>query len=179
MLTRIQRLLVLVHAIRWYVLCVQGSILPFCQNYLFLLQSKNHLLATYRCQIDTNRVDLKLRTIEGYHGTLYAYITPSLQPKVSQVRKYIIRPLSMHQRVHSWDETRPYNTLSLKGTFSAAEMHNWISYCVPEIPQKMQTAPTELNRYNFENVFAGTLLQCDYGLVDTLSFPSRFMFAKF
>lgn len=84
------------------------------------------MLATYRCQTDTNRVDLKLRTIEGHHGTLTAYITPSLQPKVSQFRRYVIRPLSMHMRIHSFDEARPFNTLTLKGTFSQAEMHNWV-----------------------------------------------------
>lgn len=123
------------------------------------------MLATYRCQTDTNRVDLKLRTIEGHHGTLTAYITPSLQPKVSQFRRYVIRPLSMHMRIHSFDEAaRPFNTLSLKGTFSQAEMHNWVSYCVPEVPEKMQpTGGSEQNVYYFRNVFAGTILQCDYG----------------
>lgn len=119
-------------------------------------------MATYRCQIDTNRVDLKLRTIEGHHGTLHAYITPSLQPKVSQVRKYIIRPLSMHMRFHTFEEERPFNSLSLKGPFSQAEMHNWISYCVPELPEKIQSSVGESNVYYFKNVFAQTLLQCTY-----------------
>lgn len=114
--------------------------------------------------MDTNRVDLRFRTVEGHHGTLVAYVTPSMPPKVSQVRKYIIRPLSMHMRVHSFDDTRPYNTLTLKGTFSHAEMHSWLGWCVPEMPPKLQTAGTgEPNVYLFRNVFAGTLLHCDYG----------------
>lgn len=134
----------------------------FYKNGIFFQQSGNHLLATYRCQVDTNRVDLKFRTIEGHHGTLQAFITPSLQPKVSQLRKYIIRPLSMHMVVHSFDGTRPFNTLSLKGPFSQAEMHNWISYCIPEVPEKMQTQLGEKNMFYFKNIFAGTLLHCEF-----------------
>lgn len=123
-------------------------------------------MVTYRCQIDTNRVDLKFKTVEGQHGTLTAYITPNLQPKVSQVRKYTIRPLSMHMRVHNFDDIRPCNTLSLKGSFSLAEMHNWITYCIPEVPEKMQPIPSSgINDkcfLNFRNVFAGTMLHCEY-----------------
>lgn len=65
-------------------------------------------------------------------------------------------------RVHSFDESRPYNTLSLKGSFSHAEMHNWMNWCVPELPPKLP-ALGEANVYIFRNVFAGTLLHCDYG----------------
>nr|CAD7403392.1 unnamed protein product [Timema cristinae] len=47
--------------------------------------SGNYLLATYRCQMNTTRLELKIRTIEGQHGTLRAYITPLVQPKCCQV----------------------------------------------------------------------------------------------
>lgn len=123
-----------------------------------ICQSGNHLLVTYRCQVDTNRVDLRLRTIEGHHGTLCAYITPAVPPKVSQLRRYTIRPLSMHIRVHSFDAARPHNELTLKGPFSHAEIHTWIAYCVPEVPEKV----TDELLY-FRNVFAGTQLRCEYG----------------
>lgn len=144
------------------------------------LQSANKLLATYRCQVDTNRVDLRLRTVEGHQGTLIAYVTPSLPPKVSQVRRYTLRPLSMHMRVHSAGDggvRRPYNTLLLRGAFSHAEMHNWLGQCVPELPDKMLVPQTMAdggdkrdapnlgdgeNVYYFRNVYAGTMLQCSY-----------------
>lgn len=162
--------------VRCYISYLHHSITVPFEN-----QSSNQFLATYRCQIDTNRVDLKLRTIEGQHGKLNCYITPSIQPKVSQLRKYIIRPLSMHMRIHGMDETRycafgiqrwdliftsmlyrPYNTLTLKGAFSQAEMANWISYCIPEVPEKAQTAGNDKVVYYFQNVFSGTMLQCEY-----------------
>jgi hypothetical protein len=71
-----------------------------------LLQEGNFLLATYRCQANTTRLQLKIRSIEGQYGNLQAYVTPRLQPKTCQVVRYRIRPLSLHQRTHSFDENR-------------------------------------------------------------------------
>ena len=48
-------------------------------------QSGNALLATYRCQANTTRLEIKIRTIEGQYGMLQAYVTPRLQPKCCQV----------------------------------------------------------------------------------------------
>lgn len=73
------------------------------------LQSGNFLLATYRCQANTTRLELKIRSIEGQYGTLQAYITPRLQPKSCQVRQYQIKPLSLHQRTHVLDDSRWWN----------------------------------------------------------------------
>ncbi|XP_055676710.1 Bardet-Biedl syndrome 7 protein homolog [Lutzomyia longipalpis] len=122
--------------------------------------SGNCLLATYRCQLNTSRVDLKIRTIEGQHGTLQAFITPVLQPKCSQLREYPIKPLSLHVRTHKFDETRPYSSLTLRGAFSLSEMHSWISHCVPEIPEKLSSGDTSV--LTFENVLIGSLLRCEY-----------------
>jgi Bardet-Biedl syndrome 7 protein len=69
----------------------------------------NAFLCCYRCQVNTNRVDLKFRCFEGQHGTLHVYITPNIQPKCCQMLSYIIRPLSLHIAVHSYDETRLIN----------------------------------------------------------------------
>ena len=77
-----------------------------CTFVLPFLQQGNFLLATYRCQANTTRLELKIRSIEGQYGTLQAYITPRLQPKTCQVRQYQIRPLSLHQRTHVFDEKR-------------------------------------------------------------------------
>lgn len=69
----------------------------------------NLLLCCYRCQVNTNRIDLKFRTVEGQHGTLRVYITPNIQPKCCQLRTYAIRPLSLHIMVHKYDTTRLIN----------------------------------------------------------------------
>nr|CAD7202429.1 unnamed protein product [Timema douglasi] len=124
---------------------------------IVLFQSGNYLLATYRCQMNTTRLELKIRTIEGQHGTLRAYITPLVQPKCCQVRMYQIKPLSLHSRSHSYD------LMSLKGAFSLAEIHSWVSFCLPEIPEKPTTG--EKATFIFVSTFLGTMLQCNYWYV--------------
>jgi Bardet-Biedl syndrome 7 protein len=140
----------------------------------------NALLCCYRCQVNTNRIDLKFRTVESQHGTLRVYITPNIQPKCCQLRTYAIRPLSLHIAVHNYDETRlinitmllivfdtklclifrPMNTLILKGNFSQGEMHSWIGNCVPEVPERVNS--TDENVLIFRNVFLDTYLVCKY-----------------
>lgn len=122
----------------------------------------NHLLATYRCQSDKNRVDLKFRTKEGAYGTFQMFITPNVQPKVSQMQSFIIKPLSLHMRVHSFDESRPLNQLHVKGSFSHAEIHNWLNNCIPEVPDKLQTTQGGKSVLFFRNTFIGTELMCEY-----------------
>ena len=73
---------------------------------LHFFQSGNILLATYRCQANTTRLEIKIRTIEGQYGTLLAYVTPRLQPKCCQVQEYKIKPLSLHMRTHNVDLER-------------------------------------------------------------------------
>ncbi|KAJ8878257.1 hypothetical protein PR048_018834 [Dryococelus australis] len=68
--------------------------------------SGNSVLATYRCQANTTRLELKVRTVEGQHGALRAYITPLVQPKCCQLRLYHVRPLSLHARCHAIDPSR-------------------------------------------------------------------------
>ncbi|XP_052005898.1 Bardet-Biedl syndrome 7 protein isoform X2 [Xyrauchen texanus] len=126
-----------------------------------LLQSNgNFLLATYRCQANTTRLELKVRSIEGQYGTLQAYVTPRLQPKTCQVRQYQIKPLSLHQRIHTIDQERPMNTLKLTGQFSFAEIHSWVVFCLPEVPEK--TPAGESITFYFQNTFLGTQLEATY-----------------
>uniref|UniRef100_A0A668AYR9 Bardet-Biedl syndrome 7 n=1 Tax=Myripristis murdjan TaxID=586833 RepID=A0A668AYR9_9TELE len=120
----------------------------------------NFLLATYRCQANTTRLELKVRSIEGQYGTLQAYITPRLQPKTCQVRQYQIKPLSLHQRTHSIDQDRPMNRLSLVGQFSFAEIHSWVVFCLPEVPEK--TPAGDSITFHFHNTFLGTQLEASY-----------------
>ncbi|XP_018420239.1 PREDICTED: Bardet-Biedl syndrome 7 protein [Nanorana parkeri] len=120
----------------------------------------NFLLATYRCQANTTRLELKIRSIEGQYGTLQAYVTPRIQPKTCQVRRYLIKPLSLHQRSHVFDENRPMNTLSLTGQFSFAEIHSWMVFCLPEVPEKSPVG--EDITFYFQNTFLDTQLECSY-----------------
>ncbi|KAB7495673.1 Bardet-Biedl syndrome 7-like protein [Armadillidium nasatum] len=123
-------------------------------------ESGNYLLATYRCQANTTRLEVRIRTIEGQYGMLQAYITPRLQPKCCQVRQYRIKPLSLHSRIHNFDSNRPYNVLTLKGQFSLPEMHSWIVFCLPEVPER--TPAGDSVELSFISTFLDTQLQCCY-----------------
>ncbi|VFV42993.1 bardet-biedl syndrome 7 [Lynx pardinus] len=120
----------------------------------------NFLLATYRCQANTTRLELKIRSIEGQYGTLQAYVTPRIQPKTCQVRQYLIKPLSLHQRTHFIDHDRPMNTLTLTGQFSFAEVHSWVVFCLPEVPEKPPAG--ECVTFYFQNTFLDTQLESTY-----------------
>lgn len=52
------------------------------------------------------------------------------------------------------------NTLTLKGNFSQGEMHSWISNCLPEVPERINS--NEENVLIFKNVFLETFLVCKY-----------------
>lgn len=70
------------------------------------MQSGNFLLVTFRCQANTTRIEVRLRTIEGQHGTVRAYVTPRIQPKCCQVRSFKVKSLSLHVRTHAFDPNR-------------------------------------------------------------------------
>ena len=118
------------------------------------------MLCTYRCQANTTRIDIKIRTIEGQYGLLQAYVISRIQPKNCLVKQFIIKPLSLHQRAHMIDDKRPINKLKLTGSFSLAEMHSWLHYCIPELPEK-PPADNESTFY-FVNTFLGTQLEIIY-----------------
>jgi Bardet-Biedl syndrome 7 protein len=65
---------------------------------ILLSQDNNAVLVTYRCQINTTRLEMHIRTIEGQYGTLQLYVTSKIQPRCSMLRRHTIKPLSLHQR---------------------------------------------------------------------------------
>uniref|UniRef100_A0A915IC27 Bardet-Biedl syndrome 7 n=1 Tax=Romanomermis culicivorax TaxID=13658 RepID=A0A915IC27_ROMCU len=121
----------------------------------------NALLATFRCQANTTRMEMKVRSVEGQYGTLCAYISPKLHPAMCQVREYTVKPLSLHQRAHKFDADRPNSTLSLTGSFTMAECHSWIMFCLPDVPERCPDVAR--NQYWFVSSFLGTQLECSYG----------------
>lgn len=105
-------------------------------------------------------IKFQIRSIEGQYGTLQAYITPRIQPKTCQVRQYSIKPLSLHQRTHVFDESKPMNSLKLMGHFSFAEVHSWVCFCLPEVPDR--TPAGEQVSFHFLSTFLDTQLDCQY-----------------
>lgn len=130
--------------------------------------------------MNTNRIELKIRTIEGQKALLQAYVTPMVQPKCSRVAHYEIKALSLHYRIHQFDNNRyrfyhrhcfvvnffnvtsdrPFNVLTIKGAFSLAEIHSWVGQCLPEVPEKPQIS--ERTVLWFKSCFLDTVLECSY-----------------
>ncbi|XP_050526408.1 Bardet-Biedl syndrome 7 protein homolog isoform X2 [Daktulosphaira vitifoliae] len=129
-------------------------------------EDNNKLLITYRCQLNTTKLELKMWAYEGENGILTAYITPLLQPKSCQVCKFPIKPLLYHQRTFKKIEYQPCSFLTLTGNFSLAEVHTWLSNCLPGIPEK--PASQDNIEYSFVSLLFDTLLLCTYkrGLIN-------------
>jgi Bardet-Biedl syndrome 7 protein len=124
----------------------------------------NHLLATYRCQDSTHRLEIKVRTVEGQSGALNVYVIPKMTPKTCQKATFYVKPLSLHCKVNREDveealKERKLNTLSLSGNFSLNEVHSWIGACLPDVPPRINT---ESGKLYFTNMFLKTFLTCEY-----------------
>uniref|UniRef100_A0A336LLY4 CSON007521 protein n=1 Tax=Culicoides sonorensis TaxID=179676 RepID=A0A336LLY4_CULSO len=120
-----------------------------------------HFMANYHAKVPKTRNDFKFRTVEGQYGTLQAFVTPVNNPGLIEARRYDIKPLSLHIRIHrDLDNLRPFNTLTLKGNFSQAEMHSWLNNCIPEMPERMSQG--ENVPLLFKHVFVTTILNCEF-----------------
>eukprot|EP01060_Flectonema_neradi_P019649 TRINITY_DN268_c2_g1_i1.p1 TRINITY_DN268_c2_g1~~TRINITY_DN268_c2_g1_i1.p1 ORF type:complete len:730 (+),score=132.00 TRINITY_DN268_c2_g1_i1:112-2301(+) len=118
------------------------------------------VLASYRCTESTSRIEIKVRTVEGQHGTLEAYIIPFLTPKTCQMTSYSIKPLSLHQRLNDAPALpNCCNLMKVDGSFTVTEMHSWIAQCLPEVPTLLQS---ESATFYFKSAFQNTILRCSY-----------------
>ncbi|KAF5402095.1 hypothetical protein PHET_04591, partial [Paragonimus heterotremus] len=140
---------------------------------------RNAVLTTFRCQANTTHLTLYLRTVEGQFGVLRVYVAPrSDRPIACKQLEFLIRPLSIHRRTHTFpqDSERPLNRLTLSGRFSLAEMHQWVQFCLPETPDKppivmeettevkeaVEAEDEENVRLIYESTFIGSKLECCY-----------------
>ena len=145
-------------------------------------KNSNELLATYRVldSVTTNRLEIKIRTVEGQHGILNAYVIPKLQPKTCQRQELKIKPLSLHERVdrstiESELKTRPLTTLTLQGAFTLSDVHAWILLCLPDVSSKVNPSSSSSSTSSssdssssavqtlfFRSTFLKTVLSCEY-----------------
>ena len=122
-------------------------------------QNGTFALATYRMQESTNRMDIKMRAIEGQAGQVRAYVVPRQSPKTCQERVYDIKPLCLHMRTTRVDTaSRPMCELRIQGQFNLDDIHTWIGACLNEVPARAPPGETEMT-YDFENVLLSTVLQ--------------------
>ena len=76
--------------------------------------------------------------------------------------KYIIRFYGyIVTNVYALIHNRPCNTLRLSGPFSLAEMHTWLGFCLPEVPEKPPSS-SDVANFSFVSSFLETILQVEY-----------------
>ncbi len=120
------------------------------------------MLATFRCQEPTRRMQIKVRTTEGQNGKLTAFVVPQVSPKTSMSIKHSIKTLSLHMRVQEAelvDDHRPLSTLTIQGNFTIEKAHAWCTNCLPEIPERLQGPEA---RFFFRATFVPSILKCVY-----------------
>ncbi|XP_058807085.1 Bardet-Biedl syndrome 7 protein homolog [Phymastichus coffea] len=126
----------------------------------------NFALVTYRCQDNTNRLEMRLRSNEGQPGTLQVYVTSQIQPKCCRKIGVPICALSLHTRLFVDDKESikggPFNELRLTGSFSMAEIHAWLALALPDVPERpIQENDSEASMI-YTSTFIGTILKCKY-----------------
>lgn len=87
-----------------------------------------------------------------------------MTPKSCQVKHYQVKPLSLHKRGCNSvtdDQAQLYlNKLTISGSFSLSEAHNWIQLCLPEVPERIPN--NKSGTYKFVSTFCDTILTCDF-----------------
>ncbi|KAI3389958.1 hypothetical protein SNEBB_008011 [Seison nebaliae] len=112
---------------------------------------ENHLLATYRCQMNTNRIEITIRTVEGQIGDLTCYVTPKIVPKVCRTVAWKILPLSLHAPRSNVDrsslELKELHSLTFEGQFSIQQPHSWLLLILPKLTTNTPQNSTQLVHY--------------------------------
>ena len=127
--------------------------------------NSNEILATFRCQANTTRLEIQLRPVEGQHGTLSVYVISRITPKSCQIRSYAIQPLSLHKRQYSNRQIEFVNSLTITGEFGINDAHTWLRKCIPEIPEKLSlTVPNvESEVFYYISTMTNSVLICNCG----------------
>jgi len=113
----------------------------------------NPLLATYRMQEPGSRFQVRMRTIEGLHGTISCFVLPATSPKTAHLITLAVKPLSLHEKITDVPPDIPMNELRLSGPFSLMDMHTWLGLCVNELPSR----PTDDEMViTYRSTFVGT-----------------------
>lgn len=117
-------------------------------------------LATFRCQERVNRLTIRLRTTEGEYGDIKLFVLAKVSPASAKLTTLRVPPLSLHHRQNE-DHKIPdeMSNLRFTGSFTMNQIHEWISTCLPEVPQKLHQDEVNLV---FENTFVGSTLCCKY-----------------
>lgn len=120
------------------------------------------VLATFRCQSNTTRLEVTVKTIEGQYGHMRAYCISRLSPKTCQVKMYYLSPLSLHKRSYAASVTKDIslNNLIIDGNFSLPQAYEWVHLCLPEVPSQIPTVSGSSISFHFKSTLYPTFVSC-------------------
>ena len=112
----------------------------------------------------SKRADFSFKAMEGMSGQVQLFILPEESFHYAQSHTITVKPLCLHQAISRGEAegylVRPLNKLSITGHFSMQEMHNWICFCLMDIPTR---APhTQQETLHFVSTFLDTFLLVTY-----------------
>jgi len=139
--------------------------------------TNNALLATLKVQGEdskVSRIEIKLRTSEGQIGNLLVYVIPR-GSTTAQVLDVELKPLSLHERIDNIEQSiidsLPISRIGFQGKFSLTDALNWISQCLPDVPQNVNQDGDGSYTLYFRSTFIGTyiLIEMKNGMLDVKS----------
>ena len=127
----------------------------------FSESDSQEVLVTFRCQSNTTRIEVKIRSIEGQYGNMRVYVISQVAPKTCQLKMYPMKPLSLHRRAYGdvFQENHQKSKLEITGDFSVHEAHNWVYSSLPEVPEKV-VSPDDVTEFHFKSTLSSTSLSC-------------------
>ena len=122
---------------------------------------------------NSNRLQLCVRSSEGDSGMLTVYVVPKQSSTAQGARpcskvQLALKPLHLHQKTalssEQWSELAPnLSTLTLSGSFSLAEIHTWLSLCLPGLPPHVPVLQRdECVELLYDNVYTRSPLRVAY-----------------
>ena len=58
---------------------------------------------------------MRMRIVEGQYGAVQAFVVPQAVPCICKAAVHAIKPLCMHHRINSWDDSTAMNELLITG----------------------------------------------------------------
>lgn len=112
------------------LLCMQSDVpLEFLEDenskVITNFQDEGQILMSFRFPDSSyTHFEVKFRSTEGQSGNIQLYMVPTLEPKIAQLVKFDLKPLSLHEKVSGLpQDPRPLNILQISGTFTKNDMH--------------------------------------------------------
>lgn len=97
------------------------------------------ILASFRCQESTNRLEIQFRAKEGNPGCITCFTVPKMNPKMALMGFHKILPLCLHERAIDQEDSKEGSRLIIAGDFTSEEICLWFSSALPNFPRQWPT----------------------------------------